>query len=82
MKPIVFTKHALAVIGERRISPEWILRTVGSPQWRETDPVDPAGSRLFGVIQNEPIDIYVSLVETATEIRIVSAFLDRRARPK
>jgi hypothetical protein len=82
-KALVFTKHALAVMSERQIDPDWVTRTVLSPQWREADLGDPNVQRRFSALQERGGRyLRVACVETATEIRILSAFLDRRARPK
>jgi hypothetical protein len=82
-KPLVFTKHALAVMSERQIDPAWVTRTALSPQWREPNPDDPDVQRCFGAVQERGGRyLRVACVETATEIRILSAFRDRGARPK
>ena len=82
-KPLVFTKHALTALAERQIGMDWITRTVVSPQWREIDARDPEVQRLFSTVPERGNRyLRVACVETATEIRILSAFLDRRARPK
>ena len=83
VKPLVFTKHASAVMRERQIALEWIERTVLSPQWLEPDPDNAPAQRRFGrVLERDGRYLRVVCVETATEIRILTAFLDRGARPK
>ena len=68
---------------ERQIESEWIARTVNAPQWLEADPADPGVQRLFAAVpERDGRYLRVVCVETATEIRILSVFLDRRARPK
>lgn len=65
MKPLRFTNHVLTTMAERNLDRSWIERTIRAPDWREPDPADPAVERRFAV---------------AAEIRILTAFLDRRAR--
>jgi hypothetical protein len=81
MKPLRFTAHALGVMWERNLDRDWIERAVRQPSWGEADPVDPSATRLFAPIPERGSRILrVVVVETATEIRILTAFLDRRAR--
>ena len=82
-KALVFTKHALSVMAERQIVPEWVERTATTPQWEEVDLGDSEVLRRFrSVPERGGRYLRVACVETATEIRILSAFLDRCARPK
>ena len=82
-KVMIFTKHALAVMLERQIEADWVIRAVTSPQWREPDPGGPEVTRCFLALpERAGRYLRVACVETAAEIRILSAFLDRRARPK
>ncbi len=82
-KPIVFTNHALVAMAQRQLAPEWIVRSIEAPQWLEPDPADPEVRRAFvSVPERGGRYLRVAYVETASEIRILSAFLDRRARPK
>jgi uncharacterized DUF497 family protein len=83
VKPIRLTQHAETVMRERDLRLEWIEAAATSPDWREPDPQDPSVERRFRVVpEREGRILRVACVETAEEIRIVSAFLDRRARPK
>jgi hypothetical protein len=80
-KPLRFTRHALDALTERELQADWVEATVRAPDWREPDPHDPAVIRCFRVIPERGGRILrVALVETEAEIRILSAFLDRRAR--
>jgi len=82
-KPIVYTKHALTALGERELLSEWVERVVRHPQWREVDPLDAEIVRHFGALpERGGRYLRVVVVETSREYRIVSAFVDRRARPK
>jgi hypothetical protein len=81
MKPLRFTSHALAVMTERNLHRDWIERAVRAPDWQEPDPHDPTASRLFAAVpERGGRFLRVACVETPTEIRILTAFLDRRAR--
>jgi hypothetical protein len=42
-----FTKHALHALQERAISIEWVERTVGEPELRESDANDPLVERFY-----------------------------------
>jgi hypothetical protein len=80
-KPLVFTAHARQVMIERDLELEWVKRAVHEPEWREPDPADPAVERRFrSVPEREGRILRVACVESASEIRILSAFLDRGAR--
>lgn len=82
-KPVTFTKHASTAMEERLITTEWVERTVKRPQWVESDRTDPEVRRAFAALpERDGRYLRVAFVETPTEIRILSAFLDRRARPK
>jgi hypothetical protein len=81
VKPLRFTAHALGVMSERAIEAACVERAVWQPAWREPDPRDLAAFRLFAVVPERGDRIIrVVVVETATEIRRPTAFLDRRAR--
>lgn len=81
MKPLRFTNHVLTTMAERNLDRSWIERTMRAPDWREPDPADPAVERRFAVVPERGGRVLrVACVETAAEIRILTAFLDRRAR--
>ena len=70
-KRVLCTRHALTAMEERQIAAEWVERTVASPDWRETDPGDPAVTRLFRALpERDGRYPRVACVETAEEIRI------------
>lgn len=80
-KPLHFTLHAETVISERQLDRTWIELTVQEPEWRETDPSGPPTQRRYRRIpQRDDRIMRVICLETATEIRIITAFLDRKAR--
>ncbi|GLQ12284.1 hypothetical protein GCM10007913_42170 [Devosia yakushimensis] len=82
-KPMLFTQHALDAVAERQLDPVWVELTVFEPHWQEADPGNPDVIRRFRAIpERGGRYLRVALVETSAEIRILSAFLDRRARPK
>ena len=79
-KPLRFTRHAQTVMQERDLSLAWVEASFRSPEWEEPNH-RPGVRRRFRAIpeQGGPV-LRVACVETDTEIRILSAFLDRRAR--
>lgn len=82
-KPIIYTKHALTALAERELLADWVERVVRNPQWSEADPHDAGVVRHFGALSEKGGRyLRVAVVETPKEYRIVSVFLDRRARPK
>ena len=83
MKTIVYTQHALTALAERGLSREWVESIVRAPQWTEPAPDDSQVLRYFGPVpERGGRFLRVAVVETITEFRIVTLFLDRRARPK
>ena len=82
-KDVVYTAHALTAMRERLVPKEWVERTVEQPDWIEPDPRDPDAVRHFRAIpEADGRYLRVVLVQTDQNIRIVTAFLDRGARPK
>lgn len=82
-KPLRFTQHALVAMRERQLEMAWVERAVHAPLWTETEPNDPEIERRFRPLpERDGRILRVAVVETAAEIRILSAFLDRRARPR
>ncbi|MBU4527177.1 MAG: DUF4258 domain-containing protein [Hoeflea sp.] len=80
-KPVRYTKHAEAVLVERNLEKTWVERTVREPEWRTGDPGSSDAERRFRTIpERQDRVMRVICVENQLEIRIVSAFLDRRAR--
>lgn len=81
MKPLHFTLHAETVISERQLDRSWIELAVREPDWHEADPAGPPTERRYRRIPARDDRIMrVICLETATEIRIITAFLDRKAR--
>jgi hypothetical protein len=82
-KPITYTRHAMTAVTERDLDTGWIEAIVRHPQWTEPDRDDPEVVRYFGAIgARGGRYLRVAVVETHREYRIVSAFLDRSAKPK
>lgn len=82
-KPIEWTRHALTALAERSLRREWVERAVHEPLWVEPDGLDAEVVRhIIAVPEREGRYLRVALVETLDHYRIVSVFLDRRARPK
>ena len=80
-KQLIFTRHAADAIAERSLEREWIERAVYAPEWEATDPRQPDAVRRFRAIEEHGERVLrVVCLETATEIRILTAFFDRGAR--
>ena len=80
-KPIVLSEHAGEVASERAISPAWIEQTVVFPEWVQPDPNDAMLERRFWAVPERAGRILrVVCAESDTEIRVITAFFDRRAR--
>ena len=75
-----YTVHALLMMDERDIPPEWVDRVIGSPSLRLPDPKDPEVERFFGRIPefgNRALRVAVNT--SATPWRVVTVFFDRAA---
>lgn len=80
-KLLNYTRHAETVMLERKISRAWVENAVLNPDWIEPEPADSAVERRFCIIrENGNRVLRVVCVETAVDIRIISAFFDRKAR--
>lgn len=80
-KSLRFMLHAVTVMSERKLEPEWVERTVREPDWVVVDPGDSEVTRFYRALPERGDRIMrVACVETAEEIRILSAYLDRGAR--
>jgi hypothetical protein len=81
IKPIRYTIHVAGAIAERKLKPEWIERVARQPEWMVPDPNDPEIELRYGTVAElSGRTIRVPVVETSTEIRIITAFLDRRPK--
>ena len=81
MPELLYTKHALDVLHERQIPPEWVERVVASPALVEHEedgtvhciaPIVEQGNRLLRVV----------LAGEPEPYRVVTVFFDRRLRRK
>lgn len=76
-----FTRHALQVMSERRISVDWVEQAVTSPARRSQDPNDRELERFFRPIPERHGRVLRVVVNTRrAPWRVVSAFFDRGAR--
>ncbi|MHA6684956.1 DUF4258 domain-containing protein [Mesorhizobium sp. A556] len=83
LKPIRYTAHASTVMQERELEKAWVEETARAPSWVEADPIQDGVERRFRAVSARQGRILrVAVVETPEEMRIISAFLDRRARSK
>lgn len=81
LKPARYSLHAETVVRERRLEKAWIEATVSNPDWVEPDPAGNGAERRYRQLPEcGNRHMRVVCVETASEIRIISAFLDRGAR--
>ena len=76
-----FTVHALAVMAERRLLPEWVERVLRQPKWQEPDPNRPSVSLAFGPVpERDDRILRVAYVVDNGATRVLTAFLDRTRR--
>jgi hypothetical protein len=75
--------HAARRIAERNIERRWIEMTLDEPDRQEPDPIDPSAKHAFKQIA-EMDDRVLRVVynTTATPVRIISAYFDRRMKGK
>lgn len=79
-KPLRFTAHARTAMAERELAEAWVTATALAPEWEAPDPRPGTVRRYRAIPERGGRILRVACVETANEIRILSAFLDRRAR--
>jgi hypothetical protein len=81
-KPLVLTQHARDAVEERKIELGWIERAVRAPEWAQPDPYRAGVERRFRAIPEYGGRVLrVACFEIPLEIRILTVFFDRRARP-
>ncbi|WP_342453185.1 DUF4258 domain-containing protein [Jiella mangrovi] len=79
-KPLTFVQHAIDSIEERKLDPEWVIRTVEAPDWIADDP-RPGRTRYYKAIPEFGGRILrVVCFEDERERRIITIFFDRDAR--
>jgi len=77
------TRHAEAVLKERRIPLEWVEQVADSPERVEPDPQDPHVEHRLGRIkeyENRVLRVILNMAERPG--RIVTAYFDRRMGSK
>lgn len=80
-KPLSWSEHAEDSLGERELERDWIEQTARDPDWTAPDRQHPDRKKRFKAIPAYDNRILrVVVVESPTEIRIVTAFFDRKAR--
>lgn len=80
-KVLVFTAHAETVLAERSLPRSVVELAARAPEWTRPDPNDPLLEHRFRQLPDYGDRVLrVVCLEDAHKIRIVTAFLDRRAR--
>ncbi|HUG62475.1 MAG TPA: DUF4258 domain-containing protein [Methylomirabilota bacterium] len=76
---IRFTTHALAMLVERNLDVNWILRTLERPQADEADPLRPERRRAFAPVPERDGRVLRVVYEPdGDDSVVITAFLDRR----
>jgi Domain of unknown function (DUF4258) len=80
-KPVVLTIHAAQAVSERELRLEWIESAARACEWSRPDPQGNEIEQRFRAIpEYENRILRVACLESATEIRIITAFFDRKAK--
>lgn len=80
-KPINYSAHARTAMHERELDEALVQAAAYNPQWRLPDPDRPQIERRFIVVpERDNRVLRVAVLENEQEIRIITAFFDRRAR--
>ena len=75
---LIYTIHAIGMMDDREIPPEWVERVLEHPALRIEDADDPEVERFFGRVPefgNRALRVAVNT--HATPWRVVSVFFDR-----
>ncbi|MBS9721045.1 DUF4258 domain-containing protein [Tianweitania sp. BSSL-BM11] len=81
VKPLVYTRHAAEALSEREIDRSWVAETIEHPDWTVADPAGSGVERRYKAIRAFGDRILrVVCLESAGEVRILTAFFDRKAR--
>lgn len=76
-----YTRHALDVMAERDVLPEWVERTLAGPDSEEPDTNDPMLTRAFCAIpERDGRVLRVVYARDEHAVRIITAFFDRGRR--
>lgn len=79
-KAIILSDHAMDSISERGLLLEWIEQTVRHPEWTEIDPMPERQRRYRAISEYGSRIMRIVCFETEKEIRIITAFFDRKAK--
>ena len=79
---ITYTYHLLQMLEERRLNTLWVERVINDPDWLAPDPTQLGATRAYKAIpeRGDRFMRVVYIVE-GDETRVLTAFLDRGARP-
>ncbi|MEI6502630.1 MAG: DUF4258 domain-containing protein [Armatimonadota bacterium] len=81
MPELLYTKHALDVLHERRIPQEWVTRVVGTPALVE-HAADGTVHYIGPIAEQDGRLLRVVLAGEPETHRVVTVFFDRRLRRK
>jgi hypothetical protein len=77
---ITFSQHAIDQLLERDLTRDMVVEVLCHPLFTVPDPTNPDRTRAYGEIKERDGRIMrVVYVETNSEVRVISAFLDRTA---
>lgn len=79
-KTLVLSDHAISSMSERNLPLEWIEQTVSHPDWTESDPRPDRQRRYRTILEHGNRIMRIVCFETENEIRIITAFFDRKAK--
>ncbi len=78
---LTFTRHALEMLQEREIDADWIGRAIEYPDVTERDANYPDRINVLKALPERNGKVLrVIYIDTGTERRVITAFLDRRRR--
>ena len=78
---LAYSAHVRDAIRERELESTWIVRTIRRPEWIMPYPRRPGVERRYRAIPEHGDRVLrVAAMEKPDEIRIITAFFDRRAR--
>jgi Domain of unknown function (DUF4258) len=80
-KAVVLTIHAAQAVSERELRLEWVESAARTSEWSRPDPQGNGIEQRFRTIPEHGNRILrVACLESTTEIRIITAFFDRKAK--
>lgn len=78
---IVYGPHALDILVDRAIEPDWVERTLAAPDSVEPDPKHPERLRAYRALpERDGRVLRVVYVPLSDGVRVVTMFLDRGRR--